>query len=204
MQRRSKSESWFKKVEGFHPYQTLLYLGMIGSGLLFLFLVIAFLFSGLNQLEGLNHKVPYAFLLSTFLLVASGYTAIKMRIHYQEDNIPQLKSSLQVTFLLGLAFAILQVFGWIELSQMGIRFTGIPSGSFLYLLSGIHVFHLAGALAFALSLLLELRGVQQDAIKNLVWRSNPYHQLRIRLFTVYWQFMDVLWLCLFLLFVLSF
>jgi cytochrome c oxidase subunit 3 len=37
-----------------------------------------------------------------------------------------------------------------------------------------------------------------------VWSTNPYEKLRIRLFTIYWQFMDAVWLILFLLFVLSF
>jgi cytochrome c oxidase subunit 3 len=91
-----------------------------------------------------------------------------------------------------------------ELSNKGINFTGVPSGSFLYVLSGIHVVHLIGAMSFAVILLLQLRKIEQDMVHKLVWMTNPYEKLRIRLFTVYWQFMDAVWLILFLLFVLSF
>ena len=198
------SQTWFQKLENLHPYETLLYLGMFGSGLLFLFLVVAFLFSGLNQLEGFNHKVPLAFLASTFLIILSGYTATKMRLHFQEENISKLLNALRNTLFLGLAFNGLQLVGWLELTNMGINFTGIPSGSFLYVLSGIHIFHLIGAMIFAVILWFQLKKVQQDQIKNLILVTNPFEKMRIRLFTVYWHFMDAVWLILFFLFVLSF
>lgn len=204
MNRQNTQQTWFQKLENFHPYETLLYLAMVSSGLIFIFLVVAFLYSGLNQLEGLNHRMPIAFLISTFMLVLSGYTATKMRLHYQEENIPKLESSLRNTFVLGVAFTILQFAGWKELTDMGINFTGIPSGSFLYLLSGIHIFHLLGAMVFALILLVQLRRTQEDGIRKLILVTNPYEKMRIRLFTVYWHFMDAIWLILFLLFVLSF
>lgn len=197
-------KSWFQRVESLHPYEMMLYLAMFGSGLIFLFLVVAFLFSGLNQLEGLNHKMPVAFLISTFLIILSGYTATKMRLYFQEENISKLESSLRATFWLGITFTVLQFAGWKELTDMGINFTGIPSGSFLYLLSGIHIVHLVGAMVFALILLLKLRRTQSDGIQKLLLITNPYEKMRIRLFTVYWHFMDAVWLVLFLLFVLSF
>ncbi|OYX23371.1 MAG: cytochrome C oxidase subunit III [Algoriphagus sp. 32-45-6] len=197
-------KSWFQRVESLHPYEMMLYLAMFGSGLIFLFLVVAFLFSGLNQLEGLNHKMPVAFLISTFLIILSGYTATKMRLYFQEENISKLESSLRATFWLGFTFTVLQFAGWKELTDMGINFTGIPSGSFLYLLSGIHIVHLVGAMVFALILLLKLRRTQSDGIQKLLLITNPYEKMRIRLFTVYWHFMDAVWLVLFLLFVLSF
>jgi cytochrome c oxidase subunit 3 len=204
MNRSKQPQTWFQRLENLHPYETLLYLGMIGSGLIFLFLVAAFLFSGINQLEGLNQRIPVAFLISTFMLILSGYTATKMRLHYQEENIPKLEKSLRNTFMLGVIFTILQFAGWKELDQMGINFRGLPSGSFLYLLSGIHIFHLLGAMVFAVILLLQLRKTQEDGIRKLILITNPFEKMRIRLFTVYWHFMDAIWLILFFLFILSF
>lgn len=204
MNRTKQPQTWLQRLENLHPYETLLYLGMIGSGLIFLFLVAAFLFSGINQLGGLNQRIPVAFLISTFMLILSGYTATKMRLHYQEENIPKLEKSLRNTFMLGVIFTILQFAGWKELDHMGINFTGLPSGSFLYLLSGIHIFHLIGAMVFAVILLLQLRKTQEDGIRKLILITNPFEKMRIRLFTVYWHFMDAIWLILFFLFILSF
>jgi cytochrome c oxidase subunit 3 len=204
MRQTPPSKTWFQRIEKQHPYETLLYLAMLGSGIIFLFLSLSFLFSGREYLQGLNEQVPFAFLVSTFLLVLSGYTAVKMRLYYQEENIVKLNRALQATFTLGVLFMVFQVLGWKELTAKGINFTGIPSGSFLYVLSGIHVLHLFGAMIFAAILLVELRKTQQDVVRRLVWSTNPYEKLRIRLFTVYWQFMDAVWLILFLLFVISF
>jgi cytochrome c oxidase subunit 3 len=204
MNRSKQSQSWFERLENLHPYEMMLYLGMLGSGLIFLFLVVAFISSGLNQLEGLNHRIPVAFLISTFMLILSGYTATQMRLYYQEENIPKLESALRNTFMLGVIFTILQFAGWKELTDMGINFTGLPSGSFLYLLSGIHIFHLLGAMIFAIILLVQLRKTQEDGIRKLILVTNPFEKMRIRLFTVYWHFMDGIWLILFLLFILSF
>ncbi|QYH41305.1 cytochrome C oxidase subunit III [Algoriphagus sp. NBT04N3] len=177
---------------------------MIGSGLIFLFMVAAFLFSGLDQLEGMNQRIPISFMISTFLLVISGYTATRMRIFYQEERTEKVLQSLRNTLFLGLVFTGLQFTGWLELQSMGINFKGIPSGSFLYVLSGIHIFHLLGAMIFAVILWVQLQKNQEDSIKHLILLTNPYEKMRIRLFTVYWQFMDAIWLILFMLFVLSF
>lgn len=204
MRQPQNNQSWFQRIENLHPYETLLYLGMFGSGLIFLFLTVAFLFSGLDQLSGLNQKMPISFLLSTFLLVISGYTATRMRIFYQEERTQKVLDSLRNTLVLGLVFTLLQVSGWTELEAMGISLRGIPSGSFLYVLTGIHIFHLLGAMIFAVILWFQLKKNQDDEIKQLILLTNPFEKMRIRLFTVYWQFMDGIWLILFLLFVLSF
>ncbi|MDG1276258.1 MAG: cytochrome c oxidase subunit 3 [Algoriphagus sp.] len=196
--------TWFQRLERMHPYETLLYLGMIGSGLIFLFLVVAFAFSGLNQLEGFNHHIPVAFLISTLLLILSGYTATKMRLYFIEERTDKLIGSLRNTLWLGILFTGLQLVGWYELDEMGIDFKGIPSGSFLYLLTGIHIFHLLGAMIFAVILLVEMKKKQQDQIQHLILLTNPFEKMRIRLFTVYWHFMDLIWLVLFVLFILSF
>lgn len=199
----SDNKTWFQRIEDMHPYETLLYLGMFGSGLIFLFLTVAFLFSGLDQLGGMNKKIPVSFLISTFLLVSSGYTATRIRIYFQEENAEKVIRALGITLLLGLLFTGLQVTGWKELQSMGIDFQGIPSGSFLYVLSGIHVFHLLGAMIFAVILWAQLRNRKNDEVKCLILFTNPFEKMRLRLFTVYWQFMDGIWLILFLLFAVS-
>lgn len=204
MDNSSTQLSWFQRLERMHPYETLLYLGMVGSGLIFLFLAVAFLFSGVNQLAGLNQHIPFAFLISTFLLILSGYTATKMRLHYQEERTDLLIASLRNTLILGIIFTLLQVAGWYELNKMGIDFKGIPSGSFLYLLSGIHIFHLLGAMIFAGILLNQMQKRKADQIQHLILITNPFEKMRIRLFTFYWHFMDLIWLILFVLFVVSF
>ncbi|GAA0877565.1 cytochrome c oxidase subunit 3 [Algoriphagus jejuensis] len=198
------TKTWLQRFEALHPYETMLYLGMLGSGLIFLYLTIAFLFGGENWHSASSQAIPVGFLISTVVLIFSGYTAARMRLHYQEENISGVERSLHNTFMLGIIFTILQFAGWKELSTMGVKFTGLPSGSYLYVLSGIHIFHLVGAMIFALILLVQLRKTQGDGVRKLVWITNPFEKMRIRLFTIYWHFMDVVWLLLFLVFIFRF
>jgi cytochrome c oxidase subunit 3 len=197
-------ESWFERVEKMHPYQTLMYLGMFGSGLIFLFLTVAFLASGTGYFEQYGHKIPKAFIMSTFVILYSGYTVSKLLIYFKEENLDKLKSNLLLTFILGLVFTILQFFGWKELTMMGVDFRGFASGSFLYVLSGIHIFHLLGVMIFSVIMLVQYNQNGKSEIQQILMLTNPFERMRIRLFTTYWHFMDLIWLVLFLIFVLTF
>lgn len=197
-------ESWLQRVEKMHPYQTMMYLGMFGSGLIFLFLTVAFLASGTGYFEQYGHKIPKAFILSTFVILLSGYTVSKLLIYFNEENLEKLKSNLVLTAILGVIFTVLQFFGWRELRLMGIDFKGLPSGSFLYILSGIHIFHLLGVMVFSIIMLVQYNQNGKSEIQQILMLTNPFEKMRIRLFTTYWHFMDLIWLVLFLVFVLTF
>jgi cytochrome c oxidase subunit 3 len=197
-------ESWLQRVEKMHPYQTMMYLGMFGSGLIFLFLTVAFLASGTGYFEQYGHKIPKAFILSTFVILFSGYTVSKLLIYFNEENLEKLKSNLVLTAILGVIFTILQFFGWRELTMMGVDFKGLPSGSFLYILSGIHIFHLLGVMIFSIIMLVQYNQNGKSEIQQILMLTNPFEKMRIRLFTTYWHFMDLIWLVLFLVFVLTF
>lgn len=190
-------EHWFTRIEKLHPYQTMMYLGMFGSGLIFLFLLIAFLgsqatFSFFNPLY-----FPKSFIVSSFVLLSSAYTASQIVPQYREDQTGKVKQYLWATLLLGLGFTAFQLLGWKELSEKGINFQGLPSGSFLYVLSGIHIIHLIGAMIFAIKLIRKVQACENDHVKNLVLLSNPFDRMTFQLFATYWKFMDLVWIILF-------
>lgn len=199
-----RKESLFQRIENMHPYQTLMYLGMLGSGLIFLFMTVAFLASNTDLLQQNGFKIPRSFIIGTFILLISGYTVSKLVLHFREENIEKLRNYLAWTFVLGLSFTAFQFLGWRELKNMGVNFSGFPSGSFLYILSGIHIFHLAGAMVFSLIMLFQFRQKSTDELQRLLLLTNPYEKMRLKLFTNYWHFMDLIWLVLFLIFVLTF
>lgn len=195
---------WFSKIEKMHPYRTLVYLGMFGSGLIFMFMMVAFVLSQPGKEVYSQFNIPKSFVLSSIVLLISGYTSSRILPSYLQDDTHKLKFFLLSTFLLGLCFTGLQFFGWVELSRMGVAFRGFPSGSFLYLLSGIHIFHLLGALTFALMLLVQVQKCENDKVKSLVLLSNPYDKMKFQLFSTYWKFMDYVWMILFVLFIWMF
>lgn len=199
------ARNYLKKIENLHPYQTLLYLGMLSSGIIFLFLAIAFiLIQQPDQLNLAYFKMPLSFLASSIVMVVSGVFVGKLSLYYRQEKIKELKNTLFLTLALGLVFTFLQLLGWRELTLSGLDFTGIPSGSFLYVLTGIHILHLLGAMVYGAVLFAQFHKVEKDMLKTLLVMVNPYERMKLRLFTLYWYFMDGVWLVLFLLFFISF
>ena len=140
-----KKDSWLRKAEKMHPYQTMLILGMIGSGLLFLFLTYSFLITRLSQpdhLDAGNFSMPKSFVVSTLVLLISSSLVTRINYYYRKDLTDKMKLILGITIALGMLFTALQISGWQELRMMGVDLQGLPSGSYLFVLSGIHIFHL--------------------------------------------------------------
>jgi len=195
-----KKDHWFKRIEQMHPYQTLIYLAIFSSGIIFFFLTTSFIFSQTVSSSFGQYKIPKSFFISSLILFGSTFISEKILPAYLSHDLRKIKFNLAFTLILGLTFAIFQFRGWQELSKSGIDFTGLPAGSFLYLLSGIHLVHLAGATIYALVLLLLIHNSEKDEVKTLVLLTNPYEKMKLELFIIYWKYMDIVWLILFGLF----
>ncbi|WP_162633204.1 cytochrome c oxidase subunit 3 [Echinicola strongylocentroti] len=192
------------KAEKLHPYQLLVYLGMIGSSIVFVFLAVAFLLTFIQDNTLKTHHLPWPFWLSTALLLSGNIWVRRLNYYLKIDASLLLKKALWSIFLVGIVFVGFQVWGWIELDRQDLLFTGIPSGSYLYVLTGIHIVHLLGAVIFVLMMIYEVHQVVVNPIKELVFRNNPYVGMRIKLFVLYWYFVEIVWLVLLLLFALAF
>lgn len=194
----------FKKMEQMHPHQILLYVSMIGSGVIFLFMIVAFTVSKPEQLDFLKIEFPKSFIISTLVILSSSFTVAKVYPAYLNDDIEEIKKWLGITFLLGVLFSVLQFTGWEELQAKNILFNGERSGAYLYVISGMHVLHMVGVIVFALYLLMEAHNVSKDAVRHLMYATNPYQKIKFKMLNDFWHFVDVLWLVLFVYFLFSF
>jgi cytochrome c oxidase subunit 3 len=200
MEKERKKIHWFTKLEQLHPYKTLIYLAMFSSGLIFLFMTAAFVLSQSESSTFNQNTIPKSFIISSFVLLVSAFISEKIIPAFLSHNLKKTKIMLIWILGLGLLFSALQFKGWQELSELGIDFTGLPSGSFLYLLSGIHLVHLLGAMLYAFILFYQIHRREKDEVKTLVLLTNPYEKMKLELFSIYWKFMDTVWLVLFGLF----
>ena len=194
-------ESAFSRIERLPPLQMMLYLALLGITVLFGVLVALYVASrGYSPLPTGAHPFPRYFSLSTVVLLVSSYTLGQAPRLYRADDLPSLVRCLGATLLLGCIFSGLQVQGWRELVQQGVFFTGERSGTFVYVITGLHVAHVLVGLLFLLTQLLRTAHAARDGVRTLVFIRNPYYRRQLRLLGTYWHFIDALWVVLFCVF----
>lgn len=194
------SPSLIERLEKIHPHLMLMYVGVIGSSLIFFFLSLLFIGTALQQQVAI--PLPKSFVFSTAVLLMSSYFAHQYLQHFRNDRPKQLSHAANGLLITGIVFTVSQVVGWMELSGSGVHFAGKATGAYLYLLSGLHVLHLVGGLIYTLVQALAAQKISKDAVQALIVLSSQYELVKARMLTVYWHFLDVVWVILFLCFLL--
>ena len=180
-----------KKTTGnnFQAQKFGLWLAIVSMLMLFAALTSAYLVrrSAGNWLE---FKLPDIFLYSTIVILASSVTLHSAYLAFKRGNATLYRTLLGTTFVLGIAFLVLQYTGWSQLNEIDIRLQTNPSASFLFVISGLHAAHLLGGLG-ALTVAL-VHGFR------LRYKVTPRRIHRLGLTMTYWHFVDILWVYLFL------
>ncbi len=116
---------------------------------------------------------------------------------FKKDQFYRYKWLMGATLGLGAAFIITQVLGWKQIFNAGFGMHNSVAGAFLYTLSGVHIVHIAGGIIY---MAVTLSGALKRAsyVDSFVYSVNPPTQLRLQLVSIYWHFVDALWLYLFL------
>src|SRR6266850_5118509 len=175
-----------KKPISMHPKKFAMWLFLASVGMLFAAFTSAYI---VRQAEGnwVYFELPRLFYYTTFIILLSSVT---MQWAYQsakKDNLNRVKLLVAVTSILGIVFLAGQVLAWRELVKMSIYLVGNPSGSFLYVLTGLHGLHLVTAIIFLLVVL------------NSTWKYKVHSKnlAQIEMCTTYWHFLSGLWVYLF-------
>ena len=137
--------------------------------------------------------VPRVMFGSTALILLSS-VAIEIARRKLTQGLSGIYSKyLLLTGLLGLGFLVSQIIAWRQLAHQGIYLASNPYSSFFYLLTGAHAVHIAGGL-LALTLLWLRSRRDLDEARLIAKRQAVADAV-----SIYWHFMDALWIYLFLL-----
>lgn len=137
--------------------------------------------------------MPRILLLSTALIVISSGTLEAARRKLKDASNNSSRRWLLLTVLLGFGFLGSQLFAWRQLVLQGIYVASNPYSSFFYLLTAAHGVHLIGGLIALVFLTLRARAPQENPLAVVK------QEAATGAVTLYWHFMDVLWIYLFLL-----
>lgn len=141
--------------------------------------------------DWLPFELPQMFYISTAVIIMSSVAMNWTLSAAKKNDYKSMKIASLITLFLGITFVVFQFLGWSVLVEQKVFFAGKDSnasGSFLYVLTGMHLAHLA----FGLVALLVVW------IKSILQRYNSENLLGIRLCAIFWHFLDVLWVFLFL------
>lgn len=170
-----------------NPRKFILWLFIVSIIMLFAAMTSAYL---VRRAEGnwLEYEIPSVFTYSSVVLVLSSLTMHWAYLAAKKDNFGSLKTAITITFVLGAVFLYMQFQGWVALVDQNVFFVGNPAGSFMYIFTGLHGFHLiSGLIVLVFALVASFR---------LRIHAKSLNQLEIA--ATYWHFLDVLWLYLFL------
>lgn len=135
--------------------------------------------------------LPMMFLVSTGVIAASSLTMWFAYQSAKKDNYAGVKLGMALTLILGLTFIACQFMAYGTLVDQGIVFGGSsshPAGSFIYAISGAHLAHLLGGIFMLIYVCIK-------SFKQLYHSKNL---LGLQLCSIYWHFLDLLWVYLFL------
>lgn len=168
----------------------LLWLSMVSMAMIFAGLTSAYV---VRQGKGdwLKFDLPQLFYVSTAIIIISSVTMNWVLSSAKNNNYKNIKLASLITLILGLAFVVCQFKAWGNLIDQKVFFAGKYSnaaGSYLYIMTGLHLVHLIGGI-------FSLLFVWVKSLKN---KYNSENLLGIKLCAIFWHFLDVLWIYLFL------
>lgn len=130
-------------------------------------------------------SAPHLLWVNTALLAASSLALEWARRALRAYDAQVTQRAFGVVGLLGLGFVFGQFGAWRQLADAGVFMATNPHSSFFYMLTGVHVLHVAGGLAWYAALAVALgRGRVTLGGDGL------------GLFALYWHFLGGLWLYL--------
>ncbi|HHJ50915.1 MAG TPA: cytochrome oxidase subunit III [Phaeodactylibacter sp.] len=164
-----------------------LWIGIAGMMMVFTSLTSAYI---VRKAAGnwLEFKLPDIFFYNALLAMASSVVLQASYAAFKRGKFALYKSLLALTLLMGVAFLVGQYAGWMQLTDMGIFLQGNPSGSFVFVLSGLHALHLlVGLTSLSVALFQAL---------SLPDRLTERRKFRFGLTLTFWHFLTFLWVYL--------
>ena len=196
-----KKDSFLTGIEKMNPHLLFLCLTLSGSFLVFLFLLAGFNLSYFASSADIY--VPTAFYISTAFLAASSVLLMRIYNLFRDENMAAMAKTLGLTLILSLAFALSQVVGWTQLYLQQVYLKGASFGSYMYLITGIHLIHILGGMCYLYFMFFSYLSATTDPVKELIIVTNPYQLVKLKMLYYIWLFLDVVWLIIFINFLVT-
>jgi cytochrome c oxidase subunit 3 len=183
----------------FHPKNVMLFILLFGLTALFLALTVAYIYTRVTM-NVPPVQIPFLFIFNTLILLGSSFTMIRAKRCYLGDDTEGYQQNLKYTIWLSLFFMGMQAVAWWWLFQNNVALKSSTTSAYLYVISFVHLAHVVAGLPFLMLFYRTAKKRMVDPVTVLVYFSDPEKRLKLRLLTIYWHFLDGLWIYLVLFF----
>lgn len=187
-----------------HPHKFALWIALGSISMMF-----AGLTSGYIVRKAQDHwryyNLPTLFWYSTVVILLSSITIFLATKAFKNRQISRYRTLMLLTIALGIGFCLLQYMGFYQLYHVAqpvrmdgqvlneftpVKVNGNPSESFLFIIAGLHLAHIAGGI---IAMVITF-------IRSFRTRVKVYNSTGLEIVGGYWHFVDILWIYLFIFF----
>lgn len=172
----------------------ILWLFVVSSTIMFGGFTSYYIVFAASKGKGHGLVLPDVFMYSTAVLVLSSICLFLAAKAVRKQNVQTQKIFLWVTLVLGITFGYLQVDAWSALYRSGATLVNNNAAiSVIYIVSGMHLLHIFAGLCFISSSLW-------GAYTKVSAEKAVY---RIEIASIFWHFIDILWIYLYVFLLLN-
>lgn len=196
-----------KERRRIHPQKFMMWVAMASMSMAFAGLTSGYM---VREAQGnwRYYHLPPVFTYSTVVIAISSLTMFLGIKAFKKREMPKFQVLITTTLLLGILFGVLQYAGFYQLyhqlqqvringqvlnESSTVQLNGNPSESFLFIIAGLHLLHLAGGIV---ALLFVFFRTFRKHVKT-------YNATGLEIAGTYWHFVDALWIYLFVFFIVN-
>lgn len=186
-----------------HPLYILITLVLAGITALFLGFSAAYLYSRVQ--EGADAvQLPSLFYINTFILMASGGALMIAKKAYKADKTETYQLMLLISTVLTIIFLVAQIIAWNQMREMNLTLGSDNMTSYIYVISALHFVHVVAGIPFLVLFLYAAKKDMKEPVSVLVYFSDPDKKRKLDVLTIYWHYLDALWIYLVVFFLLNY
>ena len=176
------------------PKKFIVWLFVVSSTIMFGGFTSYYLVFAASKGKGHGLVLPDAFIYSTLLIIASSVTLTLASRALRKLNFGLQRKMLWLTIILAFGFGFMQFAAWGSMVKTGATLVGNNAAiSFIYVVPLMHLFHIIAGLGFITSILV-------GSYKNISLARNKF---RMEITSIFWHFVDILWIYLYVFLLLN-
>lgn len=145
-----------------------------------------------SQGNWLHLELPLLFYISTAVILGSSLTLWLAVRAFKQRSMPLHKNLVTLTMILGIAFALLQYFGFKELLGHTVWNNNVAF-QYIIVIILVHALHILGGVVALLIMFA----------RTFNKRVRTYSTVGLEIISTYWHFVDILWIYLFVFFLIN-